>query len=161
MFKYLILIFTLAILSPPPVVAQDADSVVSRWMADHTTVFDASEVVLDDLLWIARPVVVFADSPDQPQFIEQLRLLRADPTELGIRDVIIIVDTDPDARSEVRLTLRPRGFSLVLVDKDGRVNFRKPDAWSVREISRQIDKMPLRLQEVRERLGRGLSDEAG
>lgn len=161
MFRYLMLILTLIVLSPHPVVAQDSDSVIARWIDDRSTVFDASEIVLDDLLWVARPVVVFADSPDQPQFLEQMRLLQADATELGIRDVIIIVDTDPDARSALRQTLRPRGFSLVLVDKDGRVNFRKPDAWSVREISRQIDKMPLRLQEVRERLSQRLTGEAG
>jgi hypothetical protein len=134
--------------------AQDMASVVERWQADHTIVFDASEVDLADLAWIARPVVVFADNPNQPQFVEQMRLLQADAAELDIRDVIIIVDTDPAARSSVRQTLRPRGFSLVLIDKDGRVNLRKPDPWSVREIARQIDKMPLRLQEVRE----GLAD---
>ena len=126
--------------------------VVARWQADHTIVFDASEVTLADLEWIARPVVVFADSPNQPQFIEQLNLLLGDLSALDIRDVIIITDTDPAAGSDARRILRPRGFSLVLVDKDGRVNFRKPDPWSVREITRQIDKMPLRLQEIRERL---------
>jgi hypothetical protein len=132
--------------------AQSAASVVERWQADHTIVFDAAEVDLAELAWIARPVVVFADNPNQPQFVEQMRLLQADLTELDIRDVIIITDTDPAARTLVRQTLRPRGFSLVLIDKDGRVNLRKPDPWSVREIARQIDKMPLRLQEVRERL---------
>ncbi len=50
----------------------------------------------------------------------------------------------------VRTTLRPRGFSLVIVDKDSRVMLRKPDPWDVREISRAIDKTPLRQQEVRE-----------
>ena len=115
----------------------------------------ASKVLLADLLYLKRPVVVFADSPNQPQFVEQMRLLQDDLSELDIRDVIIITDTDPDGGSDVRRTLRPRGFSLVLVDKDGRVNFRKPDPWSVREITRQIDKMPLRLQEIRDRLGQG------
>jgi len=135
--------------------ATEQQGVVARWQADHTIVFDASEVTLAELEWIARPVVVFADSPNQPQFVEQMRLLQDDLSELDIRDVIIITDTDPDGGSDVRRTLRPRGFSLVLVDKDGRVNFRKPDPWSVREITRQIDKMPLRLQEIRDRLGQG------
>lgn len=161
MIRAFVLTLLITLLQAPPMLAQAAGDVIARWTADQSTVFDASEVVLDDLLWVARPVVVFADSPDQPQFLEQMRLLQADATELGIRDVIIIVDTDPDARSALRQTLRPRGFSLVLVDKDGRVNFRKPDAWSVREISRQIDKMPLRLQEVRERLSQRLTGEAG
>jgi hypothetical protein len=125
-------------------------SVVERWEADHTTVFDASEVVLADLLYVARPVIVFADNPNQPEFRQQMQLFEADLAGLDIRDVILIVDTDPAARTAIRQELRPRGFNLVLIDKDGRVNLRKPEPWDVREISRQIDKMPLRLQEIRE-----------
>jgi hypothetical protein len=128
-------------------------SVVERWREDPTIVFDAAEVVMADLLYVARPLIVFADSPAQPQFAEQLRLLAAHPAELARRDVIVIADADPAARSDARRTLRPRGFSLVLVDKDGRIGFRKPEPWAVREIVRQIDKMPSRIREVREGLG--------
>ena len=65
--------------------------------------------------------------------------------------MIIITDTDPAARSPLRQELRPRGFGLVLVGKDGRVALRKPAPWDVRELTRSIDKMPLRQQEIRER----------
>lgn len=155
----LILFSCAAALSVVPLAAQtevaaaEGQSVLERWQGDPTIVFDAADVTLDELKWVARPIVVFADSPNQPQFIEQMRLLQGDLAELGIRDVIIITDTDPAGASDARRILRPRGFSLVLVDKDGRVNFRKPDPWSVREITRQIDKMPLRIQEIRDRLG--------
>jgi hypothetical protein len=125
-------------------------SVVERWQADHTIIFDASEIVLADLLYVARPVIVFADNPNQPEFREQMQLIAQDMTGFDVRDVIVIVDTDPAARSAIRQELRPRGFNLVLIDKDGRVNLRKPEPWDVREISRQIDKMPLRMQEIRE-----------
>jgi hypothetical protein len=128
-----------------------AAGVVERWQADHRTIFDAAEVTLADLLYVARPVIVFADSPEQPEFRRQMQLFEADMTGLDLRDVIVIVDTDPAARSAVRQALRPRGFNLVLIDKDGRVNLRKPEPWDVREISRAIDKMPLRQQEIRER----------
>jgi hypothetical protein len=125
-------------------------SVIERWQADKTTFFEASEIDLTALQYVARPLIVFADSPNQPQYQEQLRLLQRDLSGLAIRDVIVILDSDPAARTSVRQTLRPRGFSLVLMDKDGRVGFRKPDPWDVREIGRQIDKMPLRIQEVRD-----------
>jgi Domain of unknown function (DUF4174) len=140
------LIVILALLSAP---AMAQDDVLAAWSADHTQVFDAALVDPAALLWLARPVVVFADSPNDPLFAEQMRLLQADLSELDIRDVIIIADTDPAAASPFRQMLRPRGFSVVLIDKDGRVNARKPDAVTVRELARQIDKMPLRLQEVR------------
>ena len=125
-------------------------SVVERWQADHRIIFEAAEVTLSDLLYVARPVIVFADSPNQPQFRQQMRLFEADMSAFDLRDVIVIVDTDPAARSAIRQELRPRGFNLILIDKDGRVNLRKPEPWDVREISRAIDKMPLRQQEIRD-----------
>ncbi|MCG6901189.1 MAG: DUF4174 domain-containing protein [Rhodobacter sp.] len=110
----------------------------------------ASEVSLADLLWLKRPVVVFADTPADPRFQQQVELLLARPEELIARDVVIIIDADPAARSEIRMTLRPRGFMLTLIDKDGRVNLRKPAPWDVREITRAIDKWPTRKQEILE-----------
>lgn len=105
---------------------------------------------LDAYLWIARPVVVFADTPNDPRFIQQIQALEAEKANLFARDVVVLTDTDPDAKSDLRRTLRPRGFQLVLIGKDGEVKLRKPAPWSVREITRQIDKMPLRRQEIRD-----------
>jgi hypothetical protein len=125
-------------------------SVIERWQADRSIFFDASEIDLASLQYLARPLIVFGDTPNQPQFQEQVRLLQRDLSGLAIRDVIVILDSDPAARTAVRQSLRPRGFSLVLMDKDGRVGLRKAEPWDVREIGRQIDKMPLRMQEIQE-----------
>jgi len=35
-----------------------------------------------------------------------------------------------------------------LIGKDGMVKLRKPFAWNMRELSRVIDKMPMRQQEI-------------
>lgn len=105
---------------------------------------------LSEFKWKKRPVVVFADSTDNPAFIEQMALLKAQIAELDQRDVVVLVDTDPSARLPLRLKMRPRGFMLVLVGKDGGIKLRKPFPWSVREISRSIDKMPMRQREIRE-----------
>ena len=109
---------------------------------------EAAEISLSDFLWIHRPIIVLADSPDDPRFIKQMSLLRADLAELAERDVIILTDTNPSLKSALRKQLRPRGFMLVLIGKDGGVKLRKPFPWNVREISRVIDKMPMRRQEV-------------
>lgn len=119
--------------------------------AEPPLVVSSSDVVLADLLWLKRPVVVFADSPNDPNFIRQMQLLERNASDLADRDVLVITDTDPAANSAIRLKLRPRGFSLVLMDKDGEPEIRKPLPWDVREISRAIDKFPLRLQEVQDR----------
>ena len=121
---------------------------LARWEADRTVILDGADVDLDAFKWIARPVVVFADSPNDPAFRRQLELLGARSGELVERDVVLITDTDPDARSALRTKLRPRGFMLTLIGKDGGVKLRKPFPWDVRELTRQIDKMPIRRQEI-------------
>lgn len=114
-----------------------------------------AEVKLDAYLYLKRPVVVFADSPNDPNFARQMALLERDAAGLETRDVVVIVDTDPAAKSEIRQKLRPRGFSLVLMDKDLKPVIRKPLPWDVREIVAAIDKFPLRRQEMLERLPAG------
>lgn len=112
--------------------------------------FSMDEVDLDDFKWRHRPVVVFAESALDPAFEEQMSLLRAREDELRARDVVVITDTEPEPISNLRRKLRPRGFMLVLIGKDGGVKIRKPFPWDVREISRSIDKMPIRKREIRE-----------
>jgi Domain of unknown function (DUF4174) len=111
----------------------------------------AGDVVLADMLYVNRAVIVFADSPQDPNFVRQMELLALDQGELATRDTLVIVDTDPAAMTTVRNTFRPRGFSLVLMEKDGKAMVRKPLPWDLREITHAIDKSPLRRQEVLER----------
>ena len=118
---------------------------------------DAADVALEEFHWVRRPVIVFADSPNDPQFGKQLEQLEQDWPALRERDVVVITDTNPDraTMSDIRRTLRPRGFSLIWIDKDGEVRLRKPVVWSARELTHAIDKSPLRRQEMlEERTGR-------
>ncbi len=98
--------------------------------------------------WLNRVLVVFADGPADPRFRQQLAYIAEAPEELATRDVVVITDTDPAAGSAICKDLRPRGFSLVLIGKDGLKYLRKPQPWNLREITRSIDKMPLRQQEL-------------
>ena len=108
----------------------------------------AQDVEIDDFLWQSRLIIVFADAENDPRFREQLELLTARPADLIERDVIVLTDTDAKIRSEIRRQFRPRGFMMVLVGKDGSILLRKPFPWNAREISRSIDKTPLRQQEI-------------
>jgi len=148
-----ILAFTLALtLAAPAGAADGTTGAAERWQADPTVIFDASEADVGEFLWLARPVVVFADTERNPDFQRQIRLLEARIGELADRDVVVITDADPAAQSDWRTKLRPRGFMLAIIGKDGQVKLRKPSPWDVREITRSIDKMPLRQQEIRDRL---------
>lgn len=142
-------LFVIAMLLATPLGAADPGA-----PADVLQPVIVTDEELSQFRWEKRLVVVFADSPDDPRFMEQLRLLEADAPALALRDVVVLTDTDPAAKTALRTELRPRGFSLVIVGKDGQSIIRKPLPWSVREISRSIDKMPMRLQEIRDNLRR-------
>ena len=120
--------------------AVDARSAVEAWQEDPTTIFEASEVDIDEFRWIARPLVVFANTPADPDFARQVELIEERIDELVRRDVVVVVDADPAAESELRLRLRPRSFMIVAMSKEGQVMLRKPSPWDVREITRAIDK---------------------
>lgn len=122
----LLSLFVLAVLMPVMAAAQSAG--------------------LDKYRWVARPIVIFADSRLDPRVAQQVGMLEARQAELDERDVVVIVDTEDG--SALRQALRPRDFQFVLIGKDGQVKYRKPDPVSVREILRLIDRMPLRQQEM-------------
>ncbi|MBO6789602.1 MAG: DUF4174 domain-containing protein [Dinoroseobacter sp.] len=128
-----------------PVLAQDSDAEA----VPELQILQADSIDLNDFLWVARPLIVFADSPADPRFSEQLELIERRPTPLLERDVVVILDSDRSSESALRTQLRPRGFMLVIMGKDGEIELRKPAPWNVREITRTIDKMPLRQQEIR------------
>lgn len=146
-----LLILALTLL-PLPALAQDGSAQppgpLELWQADRNVPIEAPGVPRDAFTWVARPLVVFADSPYDPRFVEQMTLLAERPEDLSSRDVVVVVDTDPSARSSWRQSLRPRGFMLAILSKDGAVAARKPAPRTLREITRQIDKMPLRQQEI-------------
>jgi len=144
-FTALVLSAALAI----PAFAQETESEVPT-----LEIVAASDVDLFQYAWTHRPIFVFADSPFDPRFEEQISLLMDDAEELIIRDVVVITDTDPANMSALRKDLRPRGFGLVLMGKDGQVKLRKPSPWDVREITHAIDKWPIRLKEIRDEQGK-------
>ena len=119
----------------------------------QSIVMPGDAVDLESLIWVKRPVIVFADSPNDPRFIQQMEFIEERLADLEERDVIVLTDTARGEDTALRLKLRPRGFMMVMIGKDGPVYLRKPLPWDVREISRVIDKMPMRQQEVRDRRG--------
>ncbi|MEM8870455.1 MAG: DUF4174 domain-containing protein [Pseudomonadota bacterium] len=111
----------------------------------------ATDVTLPDLAelkWVSRPIVIFADSAADPRLAQQLAQFEANQADLDERDVVVLVDTDPGTLSELRRKFRPRDFNILVIGKDGEVKYRKPNPITVREVSRLIDRMPMRQQEM-------------
>ena len=99
--------------TPIPLAPADA------WREDPTVVLSAVDVELADFLWVARPVVVFADTEADPAFQQQVKYLAARMDALAGRDVVVLTDTDPAAMSDIRRALRPRGFMLAIIARMG------------------------------------------
>lgn len=114
-------------------------------------ILDAAQVDPDEFLWEWRIVAVMADTPNDPAFIRQMREIEALAGDLFERDVVVVIDTDRASGSPLRQRLRPRGFMLAIIDKDGEVKQRRPAPRDVRELNAVIDRFPLRRQEMMER----------
>ncbi|MDG2299986.1 MAG: DUF4174 domain-containing protein [Planktomarina sp.] len=146
MFRQFFSIFISVITLYTPVTAGET---LSAWKANPSQIFSTSDVDLEDMIWAARPLIIFANSPLDPTFKQQMALLQESFEVLVERDVMVVVDTSPNSKSILRKNLRPKGFVWVLIGKDGTVKLRKPFAWDMRELSRVIDKMPMRQQEIK------------
>ena len=113
-------------------------------------VLNAAEADIDSFLWVLRPLVIFANTPADPAFEQQLRSILDRAEQFHERDVVVITDTDPASGSAARQRLRPRGFMVAIIDKDGEVKQRRPSPRSARELMAVIDRFPLRRQEMLE-----------
>jgi hypothetical protein len=116
-------------------------------------IMSADDANLSDFKWKKRVLVVFGESRFEPQYAQQMEYIRERRDALARRDVVVLTDTAADGGSALREELRPHGFMLVLVGKDGNIYLRKPLPWTVREISNSIDKLPIRQKEMREQGG--------
>jgi hypothetical protein len=147
------LLLVAAVLLAVPLSASGQDATVPAVAVQGTAEVEGEpeaelvEPTLDELLWVARPVVVFADSPSDPRFLQQMRMLEERADELEDRLVVVLADTDPSARGPLRQELRPRDFGLVLIDTDGTVVQRRPAPTSARELLNTIDRLASRRQE--------------
>jgi hypothetical protein len=136
-------ILLIVLLSAPAAAQEEVPALATETAAPTET-----QPTLDELLWVARPLVVFADTPEDPRFVQQMRMLEADPEALVQRNVVVLTDATPAANGPLRQRLRPRDFGVVLIDIDGTVAQRRPVPTSVREIIHLIDRMPSRREET-------------
>ena len=112
----------------------------------------AQDDPLAEHLWTRRPVLIFADSDRDPRFARQLAEFEREAAALEERDVVIITDTSPGTslqdRSALRRKFRPHGFNVLLIGKDGEIKLRRPVVVSADDVTRMIDRMPMRQREM-------------
>jgi len=121
-----------------------------------------------------RPVMIYADTPQNPDALEQLAMLGSAPAPLDDREVIVVEVYGSGVSRYRGQPLSPEsakswhdryragrwGFEVVLVDKDGGVILRRPRVTPVEDLVAVIDATPLRRQEVYQR-SRGVGGAGG
>jgi hypothetical protein len=112
--------------------------------------------------WKNRLLLVFAPSPEDEQYQEQLELLSNDD-ELAERDLVLfhIFESDSGFAGETRLSeedvtklqeqfkVEPKDFTVVLLGKDGTEKERWKRAVEASELFSLVDEMPMRQAEMR------------
>jgi hypothetical protein len=119
-------------------------------------------VTLSELRNIARPLLIFAPSPDDPQLQIQLRRLHDNAPALSARNIVVIAIpynspsptsaqlTDTAAQSaRRRFNIAPTDFSVILIGKDGGEKLRATEPLTLDKLRDTIDAMPMRQQEMR------------
>ena len=91
--------------APPPVIEYDLDAdadaamspeeaaaVVDPEPVPELRIIDAGAADPGAFQWVSRLVVVFADTPNDPAFVDQMRALQTRPEPLIERDVVVITE---------------------------------------------------------------------
>ena len=119
-------------------------------------------VTLESLRDHARPLLLFAKSPEDPQLRIQLRTLGEHAAEAQERQIVpIAVLFNSPASTEASLTqaeaitvrrrfrIAPDEFVVLLIGKDGGEKLRDHRPLTIEHLIDTIDAMPMRQEEVR------------
>lgn len=99
--------------------------------------------------WQSRPVVIFADAPQDGPLLMQLGLLDSAMAGLEERDILVFIDSQPDVRGLLRESLGIDGFHVLLIGKDGGVKLDVTEPISADALFETIDAMPMRQRETK------------
>ena len=135
-----------------------------------TSVLHAQSAGLTSLVQLrdrARPLLIFAPGPDDPQLVAQLHTLREHPAEVQDRQIVPVAipyhSAGPSAAQlspreaeavRQRFRVKPEEFRVVLIGKDGDAKWRSGNPVSMEALNGKIDAMPMRKEEMRAKEGR-------
>jgi hypothetical protein len=99
---------------------------------------------LNPYKWHYRPLVIFAPSETDADYVQQMSILEKSKAELAERDIMVLSDTSPTSKGQLRSQLNPQGFEVVLVGKDGGMKLRQQTPLSLETLLSTVDSMPMR-----------------
>lgn len=85
------------------------------------------------------PLIVFADTPLDDLYVQQLNELRTAREEFLEQRIILYFDDDPVANSSLRAQFEPEGFLFVLIGKDGEIKLQQSSPVSNAQLFAVVD----------------------
>lgn len=140
-------------------------STFGRAHASTNNSANTSSFNLSSQKWKNRVLLVFAPSSSHPAYQQQMQLFDKYKSSFHERDLVLVQvvangksfanteQIDPAAAAGLRdcLKVSNQDFCVVLVGKDGGVKRRDTTPIQAKAIFNEIDAMPMRRQEMRER----------
>ena len=102
------------------------------------------------LRWQARPVLVFAETREDPRYVAQMAQLSEAGAALRARDMVLFGDAAPERQGALRARFAPEGFLLLLIGKDGGVKLATEEVTPPEALFALVDAMPMRRREMRQ-----------
>jgi len=116
--------------------------------------------------WKSRVLLVFAENQDDEDYKAQLEIFKAERDGFEERDLVLLsvlpyqVNHNRINKGDKKMakSLRKKfngtkGFSLVLIGKDGTIKLKHSHLTQVIEVYSRIDNMPMRKEEMKEQPG--------
>ena len=115
--------------------------------------------------WKYRLIILFSPSPDNEQYQSFKAQIPNQRDEIIDRDILIFhifetgksrtgesfIDSNSAYLLRNRFSIRPGGFTVILIGKDGDEKWRRESLAELGEIFALIDSMPMRQMEMRKR----------
>ena len=97
-----------------------------------------------------REVILLASHKEDPKYIHQLQVLKADEKGLAERDIKLSTYFFDEGlpKDKLRLIAKPNTFTFILIGKDGGEKYRSYQLTSLSKLYKIIDVMPMRRAEM-------------
>jgi Domain of unknown function (DUF4174) len=119
---------------------------------------------MNDYQWKKRPIVIFSPSENDARLIRQRAIINGNRTSFLDREVVVVYVVGSSMTHDLgagpgmsgsalrsRFRVSEGSFRVLLVGKDGGVKLDSPQPVSASDVFNEIDRMPMRRDEIRRR----------
>ena len=104
-------------------------------------------IELNQLLWKKRIILTFADDEDHPDLIKLKAEMKENNCEILNRDLLQF-HLSNDGKTGNHTTTNDQSFRILLIGKDGGIKYESNQYFSLIQLFKLIDSMPMRQDEM-------------